>query len=172
MKDTIRLILFTECNLSCHYCCNEQEQFSSQFVKKSFSEIDFSKYKNVCITGGEPFLRKRLLYHVMVSIPSELNLFLYTNGTLISFEDVLRLLLFENIKAINIGIHSVNQIDEVHPALDYLFNIRYMIQDTKLDQYMSAHPKRFTEQNTKAWKLNDCNMPNEDWVLLKEGSVQ
>jgi molybdenum cofactor biosynthesis enzyme MoaA len=56
--DTIRLILTLDCNLKCSYCCNKLESVYSRFVKKSIDEIDFSRYRNVCLTGGEPFLYK------------------------------------------------------------------------------------------------------------------
>ena len=78
-KDTIRLILFLDCNLSCAYCCNEQEQFSSQFIKKDFNDIDFSKYENVCITGGEPFLYPESIWYVINKIPKEKTIYIYTN---------------------------------------------------------------------------------------------
>lgn len=170
MKDTIRLILFTECNLSCHYCCNEQEQFNSQFVTKSFNEIDFSKYKNVCITGGEPFLNRDLLYAVLDCIPKSKNIFLYTNGLLIDMYDVRHLQKY-NIKSVNIGLHYSSQLAEII-YLDSLLPVRYSIQLEKMGVFYSMHYPRLNEKNTKAWKLNDCNMPNEDWVLLKEGSLQ
>jgi MoaA/NifB/PqqE/SkfB family radical SAM enzyme len=165
MKNTLRLILFTECNLSCHYCCNEQEQFSSQFVKKSFSEIDFSKYKNVCITGGEPFLRKELLYLTLDRIPADKNIFIYSNGLLINPEDVRRLS-HCNIKCINIGLHYLNQLSEII-YLEGLLPVRFMIQLEKLGEFYKKYPTRLDVTNTKAWLMDDCEMPNEDWVLLK-----
>lgn len=70
-KDTLRLILFLKCNLACSYCCNEIESVNLQFVKKKFTEIDFSGYANVCVTGGEPFLEKVLLYKTLDAIPLE-----------------------------------------------------------------------------------------------------
>ena len=88
MKDTLRLILFLQCNMKCSYCCNEQEQFSSQFIEMYFKDIDFSKYKNVCLSGGEPFLRKSILYSVMYKIPRSKQIFIYTNGLRINNEDI------------------------------------------------------------------------------------
>lgn len=97
MIDTIRIIMFLECNMNCSYCCNKNEEFNSQFNRKSFSEIDFSLYKNICITGGEPFLHKGKLFSILNKIPLDKNIYIYTNGTLIDDSDISRLLKYQNL---------------------------------------------------------------------------
>src|SRR3990167_2812299 len=104
MKDTIRIILFLECNMRCSYCCNEQEQVNSQFTKLHFDEIDFSKYKNVCISGGEPFLNRDLLFNTLYKIPAGKKIFIYTNGTLVKDYDIYGLMNMQNLKGINVGL--------------------------------------------------------------------
>lgn len=166
MIDTIRLILFTECNMSCSYCCNEQEQFNKQFVKKKFEEIDFSLYTNICITGGEPFLRKSFSYEILHSLPRHKKIYIYTNGMLIDQKDVFLLEHIAGLKCINIGLHTINQLSKIILVEEYL-PVRFMIRDVNKKRFMKAYPERLNEQNIKCWKLNDCSMPNEDWVLLK-----
>lgn len=64
MKDTLRLLITWECNLKCTYCCNEIPS-----VREGIEEIVFVDYvaslKNysiLCVSGGEPFLDKKLLF--------------------------------------------------------------------------------------------------------------
>lgn len=166
MIDTLRLILFKECNLRCYYCCNEQTQFNSKFVEKSFDEIDFALYKNVCLTGGEPFLNKILLYSVMDKIPNELNIYIYTNGIPINLSDIDKLKTYSNLKCLNVGLHFYNQCAYINPQLEKHLPIRWMIQDIKIKGMMEYFPHRFKYGKIKLWKLNDCFMPNEDWVIL------
>lgn len=175
MKDTIRLILFLDCNMKYSYCCNEQEQFNSQFQKKTFDQIDFSKYKNVCISGGEPFLNKVVLYETINKIENiyyndkrynEPNFYLYTNGLLINDDDIAKLYWVMGLKYVNIGIHTVNQLRNVNPELQRYLPVRFMAQDIHCEELLKMYPDRLNKENLKPWILNECNMPNEDWVLL------
>lgn len=167
-KDTLRLILFLKCNLSCSYCCNEIESVNRQFVQKEFSEIDFMPYENVCITGGEPFMDKQLLYNVLLRIPRNKNIFIYTNGMYFTEADIAELpFIVPNLKCINVGLHTDRQIAKVHPLLEKHLPVRWMIQDSKIEEFVRASNGRLVGANIKGWKLNDCQMENEDWVLLK-----
>lgn len=168
MVDTIRLILFLDCNLACPYCCNRQEQFYSKFQYKKFTDIDFSTYKNVCITGGEPFLRKGVLFTFLSKIPKAKNIYLYTNGMLITNSDIVRLCQFKNIRGLNIGLHSEYQIDLVNPLIDHLFSVRYTVEKSLVSNLLKRCRNRLTLLNLKGWTMNDCSMPNEDWVLLHQ----
>jgi len=183
-KDTIRLLITLDCNLSCSYCCNKQQRVYSQFQKKTFSEIDFSKYQNVCITGGEPFLKKDLLYQIIDDIPEGKNVYLYTNGVLITDEDVVRLRSLEKagrIKGINIGFHEgqnefLLELEKRHPTGHIpLRFLRLQFERKAWERYQRIeglswihdslylkHPRSF-----KFLTLNDCDRPNEDWVQLQ-----
>jgi pyruvate-formate lyase-activating enzyme len=167
-KDTIRLILFLGCNLKCKYCCNEQTQFNSQFVEKYFEDIDFTKYSNICISGGEPFLYKNILYDVLDNIEvvaAHCNIYIYSNGLLIGDSDM-HILERYNIRAFNIGLHSLNQISKII-AVEKHFNTRFMINEKLYEKALLKYPERLNTENTKPWILNQCNRPNEDWILLK-----
>lgn len=165
--DTIRVILFLECNMKCSYCCNEQKQFSNQFVELSFEEIDFRKYKNVCISGGEPFLNRDVLFRTLLNIPFNKNIYLYTNGTLIKDYDIYKMMNVANLKCVNIGLHSTGQLKRVNKNLEKYLTVRFMVQDRHYNNLLDLYPERLNSGNLKSWKLNECNMPNEDWVLLK-----
>lgn len=171
MKDTIRLILFLECNLKCSYCCNEQEQFNSQFIKMKLEDIDFSKYENVCITGGEPFLNFDIIWNTINYIndnfPNKHKFFIYTNGLKIQFHQVI--LLNNLIDVIfNIGLHTLGQLNKIDQNIFKVYgNFRFMINEKLYDKALLKYPNRLNKDNLKKWIMNDCNMPNEDWVLLE-----
>lgn len=167
LKDTARIIMFLECNFKCRYCCNEQDQFNSLFVEKHLAEIDFDAYQNICVSGGEPFLRKDVLYNVLERIPRQKPIYLYTNGILITDDDIEKLQAY-NIQGINVGIHGVNQVRFVNPGIERRFSVRYLAQDKNSEKLLAMYPGRVTPQNAKFWKLDDCYRENEDWILLKD----
>lgn len=169
-KDTLRLIAFLECNMTCYYCCNENEQFSSQFIKKYLKDINFNDYENICISGGEPFLYPQTIIDILTRIPKHINVYIYTNGTLLDNELISTLGHFSNIKGINIGIHQHFQLDRIPMStLNHIFgkSVRYHIQDTKVDDTLKKHPE-LKKYNIHLWTKDVCDMPNEDWVLLKD----
>ena len=194
VKDTIRLILFLDCNLHCEYCCNKQEQFNHQFKHIPFgvdlflsligAEINMEQYKNICITGGEPFMKRELLYDVLgemsIVYPTK-NIFLYSNGLLITDDDIELLAALRNDRiatrttlhplSINIGLHTLDQLSMINPNLEKRLPVRFSARDIYHEQLLKMYPTRLNEQNLKSWVLNECNAPNEDWVLLEGDHV-
>jgi len=167
MKDTLRLLITMKCNFKCKYCCNEIEEFNSKFIHKELRNINFSDYKSVCITGGEPFINTYNLYYILLSIPANIDIYIYTNGVLITEKDISNLEYFDNIRCLNIGLHSINQLDNIIEDVGNKIKARFHIQDIHKDRLLSTYPNRVREDNIRVWTLNDCNMPNEDWVVLE-----
>jgi organic radical activating enzyme len=167
MKDTARLIISTECNYSCSYCCNEIPDIKSRFQKIWLKDVDFSKYKNVSLTGGEPFLHKDWFYEVLSKVPSDKDLFIYTNGVLITDEDIDKLLEIKNLKCINVGLHYYGQLWYINERLEEL-PVRYTILEEKKAVMLSRHARKLQDKNVKIVKLNECDAPNEDWLLLED----
>ncbi len=159
--------MFLECNMNCSYCCNKNEKFNSQFNKKSFSEIDFSLYENICITGGEPFLDKEKLFSLLEKIPLHKNVYIYTNGTLINDSDITLLSKYKNLKCLNIGIHTLQQLDSVNEDIEKKLPVRFMARDIHCERLLKKYPQRLNTNNLKSWSMDKCDMPNEEWVLLK-----
>lgn len=167
MIDTVRIILFLDCNLHCRYCCNNIPKYRSQFQEKRIEEIDFDKYQNVAITGGEPFLHKDRLYFALSSVPAGKPVYLYTNGMLITDNDIELLKRF-NVKGITIGLHLLLQPGHVNRKLPMSFPIRYRCLVEKRNDFLTYWPRLLNEDNLRGGALNECDMPNEDWILLKD----
>lgn len=134
-------------------------------------EIDFSKYQNVCITGGEPFLNFDAIWNTVNYIndknPNKHKFFIYTNGLKIEFHHVI--LLNNSIDVTyNIGLHTLGQISKIDKNIfKFGGNFRFTINEKLYDKALQKYPERLNTNNLKTWKMNDCNMPNEDWVLLE-----
>lgn len=174
--DTARIIMFLECNFKCRYCCNEKTQFNQEFVEISLDSIPWEKYKVACVSGGEPFFNKEALYRTLGSIPERIPVYIYTNGILITIDDIMRISGNYNVVGFNIGIHGVNQPKFIIPELDEIFSVRWQAQDINREKLLSMYPDRIREGNSKFWKMDDCYRRNEDWFLLtdflKEGEKE
>ncbi|TRO52228.1 radical SAM protein [Candidatus Bathyarchaeota archaeon] len=166
VKDTLRLMISLKCNFKCWYCCNEQDQFNSLFQYHSVEEIDFSGYRNFCLSGGEPFAHKELLYRLISYIPEDRNVFIYTNGSLIEEEDLDILKTFPHVKCLNITLHGVAMLDKMLPEIENRFPVRFSFQDTLEEKMVEKYGNRLG--NYKLWHMNYCYVPNEDWVVLQE----
>lgn len=163
--DTLRLIMTLDCNLNCPYCCNKQEQFSSQFRKARFTDLDFTLYKNVCITGGEPFMHKLDLVSLIRRIPRDKNLIIYTNGLLVDCYDSAYLRTIPNLIGVSVGLHGLDSITKVR-RLEKHLPVRFCIQDIYYEECLKLYPDRVNPSNLKGWKMDDCNRDNEDRVIL------
>ena len=63
IKDTLRLILFEDCNRKCPGCCNKDFD-----IKNLPVENNFSKYKTIILTGGEPMLYPHIVAKTITKI--------------------------------------------------------------------------------------------------------
>lgn len=114
--DYLRLAVTDKCNLRCFYCMPEE---GIKFAKKdkllSFEEmlriislLAKEGVRKIRITGGEPFLRKNLLYFLkaLVAIEGIEKVAITTNGTLTLqyLDDLLTL----GIRSYNLSIDSID----------------------------------------------------------------
>lgn len=163
MKKTLRLIITLDCNLSCSYCCNKLSEVNSKFITKTLEEIDFNQYEAICITGGEPLLRKDLILRIINYITTNIPVYLYTNGLLL--HEIPHII----FNGISIGIHYKNQIKQIFEENSCLLayeNLRLYVQDIYREKYLPNIPDKYIH----TWTMNSCfnNVETEDWILLKE----
>ena len=134
-----------------------------------FEEIDFDLYENVCITGGEPFLKKDVFYSVLDKIPAGKNIYVYTNGMLINWNDIAKLRSYK-IKCFNVGLHTIGQLKGIYYGLERSLPVRFSAREEIYSKLLNLYPDRLNYDNFKSFVLNDCNMPNEEWILLNNES--
>ena len=156
---TLRLIITLDCNLSCEYCCNKISEVKSRFIEKRLEEIDFTQYSAVCISGGEPLLRRDLIYEILDLVPLDVPMYLYTNGLNLKQED-------SWFNGINVGIHYKEQMKSIFNRVGFNKKFVFCVEDIHKEEYLPNIPDKYI----KTWKMNDCfhNVDTEDWVLLKE----
>lgn len=149
----LRLIISLKCNFSCSYCCNNIVEVNKKFKHVELSEIDFSMYGAVSISGGEPTLFPEKIKMLIPLIHGKK--YLYTNGSYLTDE------VCEMFDGINIGIHKKNQLENQflhHPK------VRIQIED-KNEHWLNGDQELISK--AKFWKRNQCDVVNEEWIILK-----
>lgn len=165
MIDTLRILVGLKCNLACAYCCNKIPEVRAQFRQAALDDIDWSRYRTVCITGGEPLLVPHRIYAIAQRVPGDAQIVLYTNGLLLDEAMAARLWGYR-IDAINAGLHIESTFDAIirkvsHAARGWDDKLRFHAQDCYTwlaDLYPNV--------NFRFWKMNDCQRDNEDRVVM------
>lgn len=165
--DTIRILVDWKCNLTCSYCCNEQERFRKDIHPVLLKDIDFSQYDNVCVSGGEPLLFMDRIEKVCKLAKGKL-IILYTNGIYLSEKIATRLEGF-GINAINVGLHNPSTFENIIKKVSKNtsgknMNIRFHIWDKY--EYLGL-PSKYPSCNFRYWAMNDCDRGNEYRVVLE-----
>ena len=162
--DTLRLLLFWECNLSCDYCCNEIPEIRAGIKEISLENITGAKYENICISGGEPFINPDLVLATAEAFYDK-NVFIYSNGLLIN-QELLDTILenHKNIKGLNIGLHGRSDFYTLIPRLHRSPLVRFHVEDVWKEYMEAYYPK---EARFHYWHRNDCEVLNEEVFILK-----
>jgi sulfatase maturation enzyme AslB (radical SAM superfamily) len=138
----LKFLITQECNFNCIYCCNLLPNVQGRFTYKFLNEIEFEKYDEISITGGEPLLLTKggrfffELGRIMALKKPSAKIFLYTNGI---FLNEVPWGILEIFDGINIGIHKEGQVNEIlkkNPGLPDLAGIRFYVEDVMLEKYI------------------------------------
>jgi len=103
------------CNLRCIHCYQEDYVYMDLSDEKIFSIVDiinnslnkWNKYGRVSLTGGEPFLKKNILYKLLDYFENTEQVYwlgILSNGTLIEEVDATRLKSYSKLKEVQISI--------------------------------------------------------------------
>ncbi len=164
--DTIRILVDWKCNLSCNYCCNEQERFRREIEPVTLESIRFDKYKFVCISGGEPLLFMDRVKKVCERASGKFMVF-YTNATLFTPEHAQNLASW-GINAVNVGLHYPltfgSLIKKTLACFEGIENISVRFHAQNI--YESNLRARFPNVSFRYWEMDDCERDNEDRVVL------
>ena len=164
--DTVRILVDWKCNLKCSYCCNEQERFRKNIIPIQLKDIDFSKYKFVCISGGEPLLFLNKIYEVCnLAQPNSFKI-IYSNGLLWDTTKAIELV-HRGVNAANIGLHYPKTFNTlIHrvemATLGLPIKVRYHVWDKYKEEMIAKYPA----MSFRFWTMNDCDRNNEDRFVL------
>lgn len=98
------------CNMRCKHCWVGAPQMYSEvpyeILKKALIDASELGCKYIKITGGEPFLRKRILHKLIeLSYSLDMKLSIETNATLIEENDINILKRYGNVTDLGISLH-------------------------------------------------------------------
>lgn len=166
-KNTIRMLLWWDCNLRCTYCCNEIERFRSQFKEVTFDDIDFHKYSNVCVSGGEPLLYPDRLENVLKRLPSGKIIILYTNGIFLDKKNA-QMLNKHEVRYANIGLHYPRSFDRIiQDCLKAVKGTNISLRFHGQNIYAEGLTACYPDVQFRFWEMDDCDRDNEERVVLK-----
>lgn len=166
-KDTLRVLVSWKCNLKCSYCCNDTlPEIRASIRPTTLESLDFSKYKVVCISGGEPLLFLNRVYETCIRARGRY-IVLYTNGLLMTPRIAGDLAIW-GVNAINVGLHEPKTfhtlIRKVWNSVQGLpMSVRFHVEDTHTDLAIQHRGLNF-----RFWHKDDCERDNEDRVVLEE----
>lgn len=171
MNNVARVLITTECNLKCSYCCNKIKEVQDSFKMTTMDQFveNANKYTDINISGGEPLLAQDKLRNLinLLYIKTYANIWLYSNG-LPSIDDV-TIESLRRCNGINIGCHDNFGILKykvlfLRYAVGYE-KIRLQIEDVKYSDEIKDFCTK-NNINVKLWKRNDCFATEEDRFII------
>lgn len=168
MIDTIRIVVDWRCNLSCDYCCNEKERFRRQFKTVSIREIDWSRYRTVCISGGEPLLFPQKIEALCRAVPPGKFVVVYTNAFHLS-PALAECLDLWGVRALTVGLHIPETFGSIITRTSEALagrNItaRFNVHEAYRERIGAFYPGI----SFRFWAMDDCDRGNEERVVLAD----
>jgi uncharacterized Fe-S cluster-containing radical SAM superfamily protein len=166
MIDTLRVLVSWKCNLHCSYCCNDIPEFRKDIKEVRFEDIDWEKYKNVCISGGEPLMFLDLTRRVALAASRSFKI-LYTNGILLD-KGTARQLGWWGINAVNVGLHYPESYDIlIHRVLEATAGNPYLVRFHLNEMAAGRTADIWPGVEFRYWRMNDCARDNEERIVLR-----
>lgn len=97
----IGFVVTRKCVLRCAHCCETLSNNESSFkeIKKIIDELSKEKLKKICVTGGEPLIRKDIIDILKYMQTKGLSITFSTNGILLTEDRLLQIKpLIDNIR--------------------------------------------------------------------------
>ena len=172
-----RVVVTDECNLSCDFCCMNDEKIHSSFEDATAWYIAQQMHSEVSITGGEPLMalpRVIMFSQIVRYFNPDVKLWLYTNGELLTLETV-RLLKMCGISGLNISIHNWDRINSSllqWAHLREMMPIRILANEDEMNEEVQETVADY-DIPLRLWKMDDCNdMPFESRYRLTEPDLK
>ena len=145
------LYLTYECNMKCKHCWvytvkERGDSLSESIWKRVIEEAESLGLHLLKFTGGEPFLKKQLLFN-LIDMDVEFNI--ETNGTLLNESDVKYL--------------SQSKIKEIGVSIDF--------PDPQRFEAFRGLPKSFEKVTRTIWLLHEYNIPVVAIMSVFQGNL-
>ena len=155
-KTTLRLLLWEDCNRKCPGCCNKDWDLTKLPVC-----WDFSPYKEILLTGGEPMLYPAWVAEIIRHIRSQTNasIYMYTAETCYA-EDLVSILYL--LDGITVTLHS--QWD-VQPFLYFAAIVKNMENKSRrvnvFEGVNLTIPEDWEAKTDVRW-IKNCPLPDNE----------
>lgn len=160
---TARVIITTECNFNCGYCCNKLPSIKRSFKMTTMDEFLEMNYSVVNITGGEPMLCPGKLRKLINGIRCA-DIYLYTNGY---GKHCDKKWIAKRVQGINVGAHHDMDYalsSAVHWR-QFNDNVILHIEDDRVTSEL-IEKCNLNKIKVKTWTRNNCNKAKEDrWII-------
>ena len=170
-KPKCRIKVTLKCNRNCGYCINKNEEYQRKLLPcTGLQSIDFSLYRTVIISGGEPtYLGPGILglyaKTIRENTPLNVPIYLQTNGFALHKKLVKQI--DDYIDGIGLSIHDFKEFDILRTRYKDILRIkpiRLYIQEGRIDPIIvRGLPKDgFT---TRIWRDGEFDKTEEIYVL-------
>ena len=172
MIDTARLITSFKCNRCCPGCCNTQLDTMS-LGKQIIDLKELTKFKCVCVTGGEPMLEPERTASIIKTIRNNLFdtiIYLYTAKYDPVLKDIMHLL-----DGVQYTLHYPSKLSDIvlfnifqNLIEDYTYQSFRLYIDSRITDTVMIRPNLWKRAEVKAWQ-DYCPLPkNEKLFILEE----
>ena len=157
----LRLLITEKCNRNCEGCCNKNFD-----IKNLSVETDYTQYKEIYLTGGEPMLDPWGTFVTIITLRTFYSfpgkIFLYTA----KIDDVQETLgILDMLDGLTVTLHVQK---DVYPLYELTTNLRYVrkIKEKSLRLNVFDGIELETFDHDKLWKIKegitwikDCPLP-------------
>ena len=171
MNKRCRVLITSECNLRCEYCCNKLPEVQATIkmtTMDQFIEEIAPKYEEISISGGEPMLAEDKLINIIYSLPENAKKYLYTNG---SYSPSI-IFPIHLLNGVNIGVHQelnssdllcwLKEIAESNPTCSLRFHMQEGVSFPNTEEFAILYNIPIIR-----WQMNKCGDPTtEDRYII------
>ena len=144
------------CNLRCKHCHafggEPSKELSTEEARELIQKLKETGIKTLVFSGGEPLMRKDIFTLISDATEKDFNIFIATNGTLISRE--IARMLSEFDVGVVVGIDALS--DEIH---DELRGVKGALSATMRGIENCMHYDIYLHFNIVASRMNLCEVP-------------
>lgn len=155
-----RVVVTDDCNLSCEFCCMQDDDVYNSFTDATALHIARQKHKEVNITGGEPLLalpQVIMLSQIVRYFNPAVSVYLYTNGEMLNLFNV-EILASCGVVGLNISLHNWEELD--HSLMAWVHRnkipIRFLANKDELNEEIEEMVDDY-QIPIRIWELDDCN---------------
>ena len=150
MKPKARIKITLNCNKSCPYCINNNEQYRKKWTSiKNIYSVNWHDFRSIIVSGGEPTLYSDLTCFVSLlrklTLP-DTTIYLQTNGYFLT-KDLVKSI-DDSIDGIGLSIHDLEEFNHLYSRFQDILRIK------PIRLYINEKMVREDSDLVKKWRQN------------------